>query len=171
MDFRIGTGFDVHRLAEGESLRLGGVDIPADKGTVGHSDADVLIHALCDALLGALGLGDIGHHFPDSDMRWKDADSRQLLVYVMEWVTGKGYRVVNADSTLVLQSPRISPYIPAMRQALAAVLETDPARVSVKATTSEGMGYEGRREGISAQAVVLLQRSIPASEKEGDFLF
>jgi 2-C-methyl-D-erythritol 2,4-cyclodiphosphate synthase len=158
MAYRIGTGFDVHRLAEGETLNLGGVVVPSSFGTVGHSDADVLIHAICDAILGALGLGDIGQHFPDTDMRWKDADSRQLLVYVMEWVRGKGYEVVNIDSTLALQTPRIGPYIPMMRQAIAETIGAEPSQVSVKATTTEGMGYEGRGEGVSAQAVVLLRR-------------
>lgn len=155
---RIGTGFDVHRLAEGETLILGGVIIPSDIGTVGHSDADVLIHAMCDALLGALGLGDIGQHFPDNDMRWKDADSRQLLVYVMEWVRGKGYEIVNIDSTIVLQSPRIGPFISGMRANIAETMEVDITQVSVKATTTEGLGFEGRGEGISAQAVVLLRK-------------
>lgn len=158
MAYRIGTGFDVHRLAEGETLNLGGVVVPSSFGTVGHSDADVLIHAICDAILGALGLGDIGQHFPDTDMRWKDADSRQLLVYVMEWVRGKGYEVVNIDSTLALQAPRIGPYIPMMRQAIAETIGAEPSQVSIKATTTEGMGYEGRGEGVSAQAVVLLRR-------------
>ncbi|MBE0641724.1 MAG: 2-C-methyl-D-erythritol 2,4-cyclodiphosphate synthase [Bacteroidales bacterium] len=158
MPYRIGTGFDVHRLAEGETLNLGGVVIPSPFGTLGHSDADVLIHAICDAMLGALGLGDLGQHFPDTDMRWKDADSRQLLVYVMEWVRGKGYEVVNIDSTLALQAPRISPYITMMRQAIAETIDAEPSQVSIKATTTEGMGYEGRGEGVSAQAVVLLRR-------------
>ncbi len=162
MAYRIGTGFDVHRLAEGETLNLGGVVVPAPFGTVGHSDADVLIHAICDALLGALGMGDIGQHFPDTDMRWKDADSRQLLVYVMEWVREKGYEVVNVDSTLALQSPRIGPFIPAMRQAIADTMGAHPSQVSVKATTTEGMGFEGRSEGVSAQAVVLLRNLHPA---------
>lgn len=158
MAYRIGTGFDVHRLAEGETLNLGGVVVPSEIGTVGHSDADVLIHAICDALLGALGLGDIGQHFPDSDMRWKDADSRQLLVYVMEWVRAKGFEVINIDSTLILQTPRIGPYIRQMREAIAETIEMSASVVSVKATTSEGMGFEGRQEGVSAQAVVLLYK-------------
>lgn len=158
MAYRIGTGYDVHRLAEGETLNLGGVVVPSERGTVGHSDADVLIHAICDALLGALGLGDIGQHFPDSDMRWKDADSCQLLVYVMEWVRGKGFEVVNIDSTLILETPRVGPYIEKMRQAIAGTIEMEASDVSIKATTSEGMGFEGRSEGVSAQAVVLLYK-------------
>lgn len=153
---RIGTGFDVHQLAEGYKLILGGVEIPHYKGCVGHSDADVLIHAICDALLGALALGDIGQHFPDTSEELKGIDSRILLKEVKEMVTQQGYKIGNIDSTLALQKPKVKDYIPQMRAELAKVLEIDVNQVSVKATTTEKLGFEGREEGVSAQAVCLL---------------
>ena len=155
---RIGTGFDVHQLVEGYKLILGGVEIPHSKGCVGHSDADVLIHAICDALLGALALGDIGQHFPDTSEEFKGIDSRILLKKVNELVSEQGYEISNIDSTLALQNPKIKPYIPQMRAELAKVLVLDMNQVSVKATTTEKLGFEGREEGVSAQAVCLLQR-------------
>lgn len=153
---RIGTGFDVHQLAEGYKLILGGVEIPHSKGCVGHSDADVLIHAICDALLGALALGDIGQHFPDTAEEFKGIDSRILLKKVKELVSQQGYKVGNIDSTLALQKPKVKDYIPLMRAELAKILEINLAQVSVKATTTEKLGFEGREEGVSAQAVCLL---------------
>lgn len=153
---RIGTGFDVHQLAEGYKLILGGVEIPHYKGCVGHSDADVLIHAICDALLGALALGDIGQHFPDTSEELKGIDSRILLKEVKEMVSQQGYKIGNIDSTLALQKPKVKDYIPQMRAELAKVLEIDVNQVSVKATTTEKLGFEGREEGVSAQAVCLL---------------
>ena len=156
MDFRIGNGFDVHQLAPGFPLVLGGVKIAHTKGCVAHSDGDVLIHALCDALLGALALGDIGKHFPDTDDAYDDIDSTILLERTYVMVKEKGYSLVNADLTLLLQRPKIAPYIEQMRSRLAEVLETDTENISVKATTTEHLGYEGREEGVSAYAVVLL---------------
>ena len=158
MDIRIGNGFDVHQLAEGLTLTLGGVNIPHTKGCVAHSDGDVLIHALCDALLGALALGDIGHHFPDTDAKYKGIDSKLLLKAVNDLVREKGYTLVNADITLLLQKPKIAAYVLRMRETLAAVLEVSVDRISIKATTTEKLGYEGREEGVSAYATVLLQR-------------
>lgn len=156
---RIGTGFDVHQLAEGYKLILGGIEIPHTKGCVGHSDADVLIHAICDALLGALALGDIGQHFPDTSEEFKGIDSRILLKRVNELVKKQNYRIANIDSTLVLQKPKIKDYIPKMRAELAKVLDIDINQISVKATTTEKLGFEGREEGVSAQAVCLLIRT------------
>ena len=158
---RIGTGFDVHQLAEGYKLKLGGVEIPHTKGCVGHSDADVLIHAICDALLGALALGDIGQHFPDTSEEFKGIDSRILLKKVKQLLSEQGYKISNIDSTLALQKPKVKPYIPAMRVELAKVLEIDITQVSVKATTTEKLGFEGREEGVSAQAVCLLVKIEP----------
>ena len=157
MSHRIGFGYDVHRLATGESLVLGGVEIPHEKGTVGHSDADVLLHAICDALLGALALGDIGTHFPDTDPAYRGIASTELLKRTMELVRSHGYVVGNLDSTLCLQAPKIAPHIPSMRRHIAAALGVDPGQVSVKATTEEKLGFTGREEGVSAYAVVLLQ--------------
>lgn len=156
MDIRTGNGYDVHALAEGLTLTLGGVRIPFEKGCVAHSDGDVLIHALCDAILGALALGDIGKHFPDNDSRYKGIDSRILLRKVVGMVAEKGYSISNADCTLMLQNPKVSPYIDEMRTRLAADMGIGVERVSVKATTTEHLGYEGRGEGISASASVLL---------------
>ncbi|NPD46390.1 MULTISPECIES: 2-C-methyl-D-erythritol 2,4-cyclodiphosphate synthase [unclassified Lentimicrobium] len=153
---RIGTGFDVHQLSEGYKLILGGIEIPHNKGCVGHSDADVLIHAICDALLGALALGDIGQHFPDTSEEFKGIDSRILLKKVNELVRKQGYEISNIDSTLALQKPKVKPYIPQMRAELAKVLGIEINQVSVKATTTEKLGFEGREEGVSAQAVCIL---------------
>ena len=158
MMFRIGHGFDCHRLVSGRELWLGGVLIPHDKGLSGHSDADVLIHSICDALFGALAEGDTGKHFPDSDEQYRDIDSKLLLRNVAGMMKARGWRLVNLDATLVAEAPKISPYTGAMRQTLAAILETDMAAVSVKATTTEGLGPEGRGEGISAHAVVLIAK-------------
>ncbi len=152
----IGQGFDAHRFAPDRRLVLGGVEIPHEQGMLAHSDGDVLIHALCDALLGAAGLGDIGRHFPDTDAAYEGIDSRILLRRVMESLSERGLSVHNADMTLIAQRPRLVPYIPAMREVLAADLGCDPARVNVKATTMEQMGFTGRGEGIAASAVVLL---------------
>lgn len=159
MDFRIGQGYDVHRLAEGENLWLGGVLIPHQKGTVAHSDGDVLIHAICDAMLGALKLRDIGTHFPDTSAEFKNIDSKILLKKSYELVKQKGYEIVNIDSTIQAQQPKLKPHIPKMEQCMAEVLEIDVDRISVKATTTEKLGFEGREEGISVNAVVLLKRS------------
>lgn len=153
---RIGHGYDVHRLVTGRRLVLGGVEIPFEKGLAGHSDADVLIHALCDACLGAAGLGDIGRHFPDNDPRYKDIDSRILLRRVGEALKEKGYRIVNIDSTLVAQAPRLAPHLARMRANLGADLDMDEAAINIKATTTEELGFIGRGEGIAAHAVVLL---------------
>lgn len=153
---RIGHGFDVHRFGEGDSVVLGGVRIPHRRGLVAHSDGDVLIHAVCDALLGAIAAGDIGRHFPDTDPAWAGADSRGLLRGVVELVAAAGYRLGNLDATLVAQAPRMAPHVPAMRSHLAADLNAAEAQVNVKATTTERLGYTGREEGIAAHAVVLL---------------
>ena len=158
MEIRIGIGYDAHRLADGRRLVLGGVEIPHERGLAGHSDADVLAHAVADALLGALALGDIGRHFPPSDPRWKDADSLDLIRRVMDLPDLSGWRVVNIDSVIVAERPRLAPHVSAMRERLAGALGCAPERVSIKATTNEGMGPEGRQEGITARAVVLLQK-------------
>lgn len=154
--WRIGQGYDVHRLTEGRALVLGGVAIPWEKGLLGHSDADVLLHALMDALLGAAALGDIGHLFPDSDMRYKDADSRALLREVRGVLDRNGYTIGNVDMTLIAQRPKIAPYIPQMRDNIAADLGLPVDAVSVKATTEEGMGFTGDGSGMSAQAIALI---------------
>ena len=154
---RVGNGFDVHALVAGRRLVLGGVHVPYERGLDGHSDADVLLHAVCDAILGALALGDIGAHFPDSDPRWKDADSRVLLRHVASLATARGYRVGNLDVTLIAQAPKVAPYVAAMRANLAADLSCDAGDVSVKATTTERLGFAGRGEGIAAMATVLLR--------------
>lgn len=153
---RIGQGYDVHRFAPGRPLILGGVKIEHDRGLAAHSDGDVLIHALCDALLGAAGLGDIGGHFPDNQAQFENIDSRILLRGVMEKLKAAGLRVENVDTTLVAQAPKLAPYIEAMRQRLAADLQVDVHRVNVKATTTEGLGFTGRAEGIASYAVALL---------------
>ena len=153
---RIGTGYDVHRLVEGLPLWIGGVQIPHTHGLLGHSDADVLIHAVCDALLGAAALGDIGKHFPDTDPQYKGISSVILLTHVGKLLKEKGYTVGNIDSTIVAQRPKLAPYIQQMRQAMADSLGIDVEQVSVKATTTERLGFEGREEGISAQAIALL---------------
>ncbi|MBO6239155.1 MAG: 2-C-methyl-D-erythritol 2,4-cyclodiphosphate synthase [Bacteroidales bacterium] len=158
MEFRIGQGYDVHALAEGLSMWLGGVQIPSQTGFVAHSDGDVAIHALCDALLGALALGDIGHLFPDTDDRWKGVDSKKLLAAVLDLPALRGWTVVNADITIALQAPKLAPHIDSMRETLAAVMGISPARVSVKATTTERLGFVGRREGCEVWAIVLIER-------------
>lgn len=155
-DIRIGTGFDVHRLVEGRRCIVCGVDIPHTCGLLGHSDADVALHALCDAILGALALRDIGYHFPDTDPEWKGADSRRLLRAVVAMAADKGYRVGNADITIIAQVPKMLPYIEQMQANVAADLGIDNGRVSVKATTTEHLGFTGRAEGIAAQAAVLM---------------
>lgn len=154
---RIGQGYDVHRLVEGRKCIICGVDIPYEKGLLGHSDADVALHALSDALLGAAALGDIGRHFPDTDPTYSGADSRVLLRRVVELIKENGYKVGNADITIVAQRPKMLPYIDKMRANVAADLEVDISRVNVKATTTEKLGFEGRGEGISSTAVVLLE--------------
>jgi len=155
---RIGHGYDVHPLVAGRDLVLGGVKIPHSKGLQGHSDADVLIHAICDACLGAAGLGDIGRHFPDSDVQYKNIDSRKLLRKVKEAIAERGLKVSNIDSTLVAQAPRIAPHLPQMIQNIASDLDVEPERVNIKATTTEKLGFAGREEGIAAHAVALLER-------------
>ncbi|ASS97760.1 MULTISPECIES: 2-C-methyl-D-erythritol 2,4-cyclodiphosphate synthase [Geobacillus] len=157
--FRIGQGFDVHQLVEGRPLIIGGVTIPYEKGLLGHSDADVLLHAVADACLGAIGAGDIGRHFPDTDPRFKDADSAELLAHVWALARQEGYRLVNADCTIIAQKPKMAPYIEEMRTVIARLLEAERSQVNVKATTTEKLGFTGRGEGIAAQAVVLLQKS------------
>ncbi|GAP66385.1 2-C-methyl-D-erythritol 2,4-cyclodiphosphatesynthase [Mizugakiibacter sediminis] len=153
---RIGQGYDVHAFGAGDHVMLGGVRIAHDQGVLAHSDGDVVIHALCDALLGALALGDIGRHFPPSDMRWRDADSRQFLRAVAAMIAERGYALGNADVTVVCERPKIAPHADAMRANLAADLGCDVGRISIKATTSERLGFTGRGEGIAAQAVALL---------------
>ena len=155
---RIGSGFDVHAFSAGDAVTLGGVHIAHSHGLLAHSDGDVLIHALCDALLGALALGDIGVHFPPDDLRWKDADSTVLLAQCMRLVRGKGFELGNADMTVVCEAPKINPHVPTMRARLAAVMQVDIDRLSVKATTTEKLGFTGRGEGIAAQAMVLLEK-------------
>jgi len=154
---RIGNGFDVHALVAGRPLVLGGVTIPHDRGLLGHSDADVLLHAITDALLGALALGDLGAHFPDTDPRWKGANSRRLLANVMAQITARGYAVGNVDATVICQSPRLGPFLPEMAERLAETLALGPDRVSVKAKSPEHLGLLGREEGIAAMAVVSLE--------------
>ena len=155
-DIRIGNGYDVHRLAPGLKLVLGGVEIPHTKGCVAHSDGDVIIHALCDALLGALALGDIGHHFPDTSAEFAGIDSKVLLRRTYAMIQERGYSLVNADITLLLQAPKIAPYVMQMRQTLAAVLDVPVDAGSVKATTTEKLGFTGREEGVEAYAAVLI---------------
>jgi 2-C-methyl-D-erythritol 2,4-cyclodiphosphate synthase len=154
---RIGQGFDVHRLAAGRRLVIGGVEIEYDRGLLGHSDADVLLHAICDALLGAAALGDIGKHFPDSDARYKGIDSRELLRQVAILLQDRGRRVMNVDATIIAEAPRMAPHIPRMVANIAADLAIEPHYVNVKATTTEGLGFTGRGEGIAAQAVCLIE--------------
>lgn len=153
---RVGQGYDVHQLVTGRPLILGGVTIPAEKGLLGHSDADALLHAITDALLGAAGLGDIGRHFPDTDPRYRGADSRVLLRDTLKLIQAAGWQVVNVDSTIIAQSPKMAPYIPAMVANIAADLGLPPQAVNVKAKTNEKLGYLGRSEAIEAQAIVLL---------------
>ncbi|MEP7062303.1 MAG: 2-C-methyl-D-erythritol 2,4-cyclodiphosphate synthase [Betaproteobacteria bacterium] len=154
--FRIGNGFDVHALVAGRPLVIGGVVVPFDRGLDGHSDADVLLHAIADALLGAMALGDIGRHFPDTDPQWKGADSRALLRHVVALTGNSGYRVSSVDATVIAQAPRLAPFVDAMRDNISRDLQCEIDCVSVKATTTEHLGFTGRGEGIAAQAVVLL---------------
>jgi len=155
---RVGLGYDVHKLVADRKLWLGGIEVPHSKGLLGHSDADVLIHAICDALLGAAALGDIGKHFPDKDPQYKDIDSKILLRKCGELLGENGYQIVNIDSIIVAQQPKIGPYIPQMREVMANILNIEVDQVSVKATTTEWLGFEGREEGISSHAVVLIEK-------------
>lgn len=159
MNIRIGHGFDVHAFAAGRRLVIGGVEIPHELGLAGHSDADVLLHAICDALLGAAGLGDIGRHFPDTDARYKGIDSRELLREVVARLAAEGWRAGNVDATIIAQAPRMAPHIAQMREHIAADLGVAVASVNVKATTTERLGFTGRGEGIAAEAVCLIQRT------------
>jgi 2-C-methyl-D-erythritol 4-phosphate cytidylyltransferase/2-C-methyl-D-erythritol 2,4-cyclodiphosphate synthase len=158
-DIRIGHGYDVHRLVEGRRLVIGGVDIPWEKGLLGHSDADVLLHAVCDALLGAAGLRDIGYHFPDTDPRFEGADSRKLLRECVRLISEKGFRAASVDATVLCQRPKLSPHIPQMAQNIAADTGLPEGSVNVKATTEEGLGFTGSGEGIAAHAVALITRN------------
>ena len=159
-DLRIGFGYDIHRLVDDRPLYLGGMMIPHTKGCLGHSDADVLIHAICDALLGAAGLRDIGFHFPDTSTEYKGIDSKILLHHVMQLVQNKGFHPVNIDTTIVLEQPRLVSHIPEMKRILAEILETDEEAISIKAKTNEGLGPVGNQEAIAAYAIVLLQTSL-----------
>lgn len=156
--FRIGQGFDVHQLIEGRPLIIGGITIPYELGLLGHSDADVLLHTITDAVLGAIGEGDIGRHFPDTDAEFKDADSAKLLEEVWKMVEERGYELVNADCTIIAQRPKMAPYIEQMKHRIAELLHAKPDQVNVKATTTEKLGFTGRGEGIASQAVVLLKK-------------
>ena len=158
MNIRVGFGFDVHRLDEGEDFWLGGILVPHQKGAVGHSDADVLIHTICDAILGAADLRDIGFHFPDTDAKYKGIDSKILLKDVMVVLRKEGYELGNIDATIALQKPKINPYIPEMKKVLAEVMAVSPGQVSIKATTTEKLSFVGREEGVSAYAVALIQK-------------
>lgn len=155
---RIGLGYDVHKLVEGRDLIIGGVNIPHEKGLLGHSDADVLIHAIMDGMLGALALGDIGKHFPDTDEKYKGADSMKLLELVNKLINEKGYEVSNIDSIIIAQSPKMAPHIENMRKNIANVLNTDVDNISVKATTEEGLGFTGQKQGIASQSICLLNK-------------
>ncbi|QXE01831.1 2-C-methyl-D-erythritol 2,4-cyclodiphosphate synthase [Terribacillus sp. DMT04] len=157
--FRIGQGFDVHAFAEDRPCIIGGITIPYELGLLGHSDADVLLHTIADACLGALALGDIGKHFPDTDPAFKDADSEVLLRHVWQLVKEKGFKLGNLDCTVIAQAPKMAPYIDQIRENVASMLEADPDQINVKATTTEKLGFTGRKEGIAAQAVVLLQQA------------
>lgn len=158
MSYRIGTGIDFHQLTEGRDLWIGGIKIPHYKGAIGHSDADVLLHAICDALLGALCLGDIGKHFPDTEKAYKDIDSKILLQKTYNLICEKGYSIVNIDSTLCLEKPKIMPFVQDMQQAIASILDISINDISIKATTTEKMGFAGREEGLVAYATVLLNK-------------
>ncbi|CAM4477781.1 2-C-methyl-D-erythritol 2,4-cyclodiphosphate synthase [Paenibacillus phoenicis] len=161
--FRVGQGFDVHQLVEGRPCIIGGVHIPYEKGLLGHSDADVLLHAISDAILGALGLGDIGRHFPDTDPAFKDADSVVLLQRVWDMAIEKGYRIGNLDATIIAQKPKMAPHIPQMVEVIARTLGAEPELINVKATTTEQLGFAGRGEGIAAQCVVCLVQNMLSS--------
>lgn len=154
--FRVGQGFDVHEFAEGRPLIIGGIEIPSDRGLIGHSDADVLLHTVTDAALGAIGEGDIGHHFPDTDPEWEGADSAKLLSFIWEKVEAKGYTLGNVDCTIMAQAPKMAPYIEQMRNRIAELLNAEPSQVNVKATTTERLGFVGRKEGIASMATILL---------------
>jgi len=158
MKIRVGFGYDVHKLADGKELNLGGIEIPSAKSAVGHSDADVLIHAICDALLGAANLRDIGFHFSDKDQQYKGIDSKILLARVVSLLMEKGYQIGNIDSTICLQAPKVSAYIDEMKKTLSAVMDINSEDISIKATTTEKLGFVGREDGISAYAVVLIER-------------
>ncbi len=158
-DIRIGQGFDVHRLVQGRDLWLGGVKIPFDKGLLGHSDADVLTHAVCDAVLGAAGMGDIGRHFPDTDPKWKGASGEVIATKTSEIIRSKGWRVISIDVVLIAEAPKIASYVDEMRSNIGSWLDVDPAAVGIKGTSTEGLGFTGRGEGIAAMAVALLSRS------------
>ncbi|HMZ45166.1 MAG TPA: 2-C-methyl-D-erythritol 2,4-cyclodiphosphate synthase [Chitinophagaceae bacterium] len=158
MSFRIGFGIDFHQFAEGRDLWLGGIKIPHSKGAIGHSDADVLLHAICDALLGALALGDIGLHFPNTEQAYKDIDSKILLKKSYELIKEKGYTIINIDSTVCLENPKIKPFVSSMQQTIAEILDITVNDISIKATTTETMGFAGREEGLVAYATVLLQK-------------
>ena len=158
MDFRVGNGYDVHQLAEGLPLWLGGVQVPHSKGLVGHSDADVLIHAICDAILGAANMRDIGYHWPDTSNETLNMDSKVILKKTIQLIATKGYRLVNIDATICAERPKMNPHIPAMQQCMADVIGTDPDNISIKATTTEKLGFTGRMEGISAYAVALIEK-------------
>lgn len=155
---RIGQGYDVHQLVEGRPLILGGIEIPHDRGLLGHSDADVLLHTITDAALGAIGAGDIGRHFPDTDPEFKDADSRKLLTHIWQYVKEQGYELGNVDCTVIAQKPKLASYIEEIRASVAALLEADISKVNIKATTHEKLGSLGREEGIAALAVILLNK-------------
>jgi 2-C-methyl-D-erythritol 2,4-cyclodiphosphate synthase len=158
IDFRTGFGFDVHAFVEGRKLIIGGIEIPFDKGLEGHSDADVLLHAICDAMLGALALGDIGIHFPNTDLKWKNADSAFLLKHVNELINSKGYELGNLDCVLAMQNPKISPYVEQIRNRISELLNADAEQISIKATTTEKLGFVGRTEGVVSFATVLLTK-------------
>ena len=158
MNIRVGFGFDVHRLDEGEPFFLGGIKIPHSKGAVGHSDADVLIHTICDAILGAADLRDIGFHFPDTDGKYKGIDSKILLKDVMALVRKEGYELANVDATIALEVPKVNPYVPEMKSVLAQIMGVSKSQISIKATTTEKLSFVGREEGVSAYAVALIQR-------------
>lgn len=159
MDIRTGFGIDFHQLQEGRELWIGGVKIPHTKGAVGHSDADVLLHAICDALLGALALGDIGQHFPNTDEKYKEIDSKILLGHCMDLIAGRGWKLINVDSTLCIEKPKVMPFAAQMRETIASILNVGTDRVSIKATTTEKMGFAGREEGLVAYATVLLMKN------------
>lgn len=159
MKIRVGQGYDVHRLVEGRALFLGGIEIPHEKGLLGHSDADVLIHAICDALLGAAALRDIGYHFPDNSADFKDIDSKILLKKTVDILAEKGWKAVNVDATVCAERPKINPHIPAMKECLAPLMRLDVDDISIKATTTEKLGFVGREEGMAALAVVLIEKA------------
>jgi 2-C-methyl-D-erythritol 2,4-cyclodiphosphate synthase len=156
--FRIGQGFDVHQLVEGRPLIIGGIEIPYEKGLLGHSDADVLLHVITDALLGAVGEGDLGKHFPDTDQKYQDADSKELLKVAWKLAKGKGFKLSNVDATIIAERPKMAPHIYEMRQLISNLLEAEEGQVNIKATTTEKLGFTGRGEGIAAQAVILIEK-------------